>query len=215
MFNKKKWLLLLLTATLVCVSAGCGNETATSSSPSSAPGASSSNQGESTTIPTQPETTAAVESTPSSSAAETTAPPAPTTTTEAPPPPTTTAPTASGMAAGEKATSQTVEFTMLSARKDPNNSSRYLVTFTLKNLDALEHPYTYAQRLHLLAADKTRIPASSLSADGVDLNGKSLASGDSITAEAVFTLPEGFQPVNFTYTYDIMGFGIFTYRLDG
>lgn len=56
---------------------------------------------------------------------------------------------------------------------------------------------------------------SSLSADGVDLNGKSLASGDSITAEAVFTLPEGFQPVNFTYTYDIMGFGIFTYRLDG
>ncbi len=214
MFNKKKWLLLLLTATLVCVSAGCGNETATSSSPSSAPGASSSNQGESTTIPTQPETTAAVESTPSSSAAETTAPPAPTTT-EAPPPPTTTAPTASGMAAGEKATSQTVEFTMLSARKDPNNSSRYLVTFTLKNLDALEHPYTYAQRLHLLAADKTRIPASSLSADGVDLNGKSLASGDSITAEAVFTLPEGFQPVNFTYTYDIMGFGIFTYRLDG
>ena len=214
MFNKKKWLLLLLTATLVCVSAGCGNETATSSSPSSAPGASSSNQGESTTIPTQPETTAAAESTPSSSAAETTAPPAPTTT-EAPPPPTTTAPTASGMAAGEKATSQTVEFTMLSARKDPNNSSRYLVTFTLKNLDALEHPYTYAQRLHLLAADKTRIPASSLSADGVDLNGKSLASGDSITAEAVFTLPEGFQPVNFTYTYDIMGFGIFTYRLDG
>ena len=214
MFNKKKWLLLLLTATLVCVSAGCGTETATSSSPSSAPGASSSNQGESTTIPTQPETTAAVESTPSSSAAETTAPPAPTTT-EAPPPPTTTAPTASGMAAGEKATSQTVEFTMLSARKDPNNSSRYLVTFTLKNLDALEHPYTYAQRLHLLAADKTRIPASSLSADGVDLNGKSLASGDSITAEAVFTLPEGFQPVNFTYTYDIMGFGIFTYRLDG
>ena len=213
MFNKKKWLLLLLTATLVCVSAGCGNETATSSSPSSAPGASSSNQGESTTIPTQPETTAAVESTPSSSAAETTAPPAPTTT-EAPPPPTTTAPTVSGMAAGEKATSQTVEFTMLSARKDPNNS-RYLVTFTLKNLDALEHPYTYAQRLHLLAADKTRIPASSLSADGVDLNGKSLASGDSITAEAVFTLPEGFQPVNFTYTYDIMGFGIFTYRLDG
>lgn len=214
MFNKKKWLLLLLTATLVCVSAGCGNETATSSSPVSAPGASSSSQGESTTTPTQPETTAAAESTPSSSAAETTAPPAPTTT-EAPPPPTTTAPTVSGMAAGEKATSQTVEFTMLSARKDPNNSSRYLVTFTLKNLDALEHPYTYAQRLHLLAADKTRIPASSLSADGVDLNGKSLASGDSITAEAVFTLPEGFQPVNFTYTYDIMGFGIFTYRLDG
>lgn len=214
MFNKKKWLLLLLTATLVCVSAGCGNETATSSSPASAPGASSSSQGESTTTPTQPETTAAAESTPSSSAAETTAPSAPTTT-EAPPPPTTTAPTVSGMAAGEKATSQTVEFTMLSARKDPNNSSRYLVTFTLKNLDALEHPYTYAQRLHLLAADKTRIPASSLSADGVDLNGKSLASGDSITAEAVFTLPEGFQPVNFTYTYDIMGFGIFTYRLDG
>ena len=119
-----------------------------------------------------------------------------------------------GMDIGETAVSQTVEFTLLSAERDPEDASRYLVTFTLKNIDSQEHPYTYAQRLHLLDAEKSRIAASALSAGEEDLTGLALAPGDSITAQAVFSLPDDFQPSSFTYTYDIMGFGLFTYRLD-
>lgn len=150
------------------------------------------------------ETSSFLPAAPSSAAPQTSAPPS-----------TTVPPVVDGMDIGETAVSQTVEFTLLSAERDPEDASRYLVTFTLKNIGTQEHPYTYAQRLHLLDTEKSRIAASALTADGEDLTGLALAPGDSVTAQAVFFLPDDFRLCNFTYTYDIMGFGLFTYRLDG
>lgn len=170
-------------------------------------------------------TTAAPES-PTTTAAATTAAPTTRTTasavkpttaakpTETVPPPvsTTAAHSIKGMAMGRSAESLFVDFQATAAAR---NGTVYTVDFTMTNVAAAPHDYSITQRIKLLDAARTGVTAARLTDrdTGADLNGKSLESGQTVHARASFTLPDGYQPVAFAYTYDIMGFGIFTYLL--
>ena len=89
------------------------------------------------------------------------------------------------------------------------------VEYTLVNISLIDHPHNLSQRLHLLDGNRRNLAAISLTgADGQDLIGQKLKPQESVSARALFEVPGDFVPVAFTYTYDVNGFGIFTYLID-
>lgn len=123
-----------------------------------------------------------------------------------------------GMAIGEKGTSINIETIVSAIGKDEDKKpaksgeTYYYVEITIKNIGTLVHDMSISQRFHLLNASREKVYIESfITVDGRDMNGAKLATGESVTGRALFSVPENFAVMAFTYTFDINGFGIFTY----
>ncbi len=127
----------------------------------------------------------------------------------------------SGLSIGEAGVSINIEVfvTGIGEAEDitptESGNSIYYVDLTIKNIGTADYEMSIQQRFHLLDDNRLKINVDSfISSDGTDLNGTKLLSGESVTGRALFTVPDQFKVAAFTYTFDINGFGIFTYIFD-
>lgn len=119
----------------------------------------------------------------------------------------------SGMKVGETGTSISTNVTVTAAGEADDGS--FYVDITIENVGMVNHELSIAQRFHLLNAQREKVTVKSfIAGDGADLAGKLLTPGQKVSGRAVFELPEGFTVAAFTYTFDIMGFGLFTYLME-
>ena len=118
-----------------------------------------------------------------------------------------------GMKIGETGASINANVTVTAAGKAADGT--FYVDITIENAGITNHELSISQRFHLLNAQREKVTVKSFTAaDGTDMNGKLLTPGQKISGRAVFALPEGFTAAAFTYTFDIMGFGLFTYLIE-
>lgn len=100
--------------------------------------------------------------------------------------------------------------------KTPSNPDSYYfyVDIKIKNISSYTQDMTIMQRFHLLNSLRKKTTVESFTAsDGTDLSSKKLMSGDEAEGRALFAVPNDFEIAAFTYTYDINGFGVFTYLI--
>ena len=120
----------------------------------------------------------------------------------------------SGMKVGETGTSVSTNVTVTAADMAADGS--FYVDITIENVGLVNHELSITQRFHLLNAQREKVTVKSFAdEDGADLSGKLLTPGQKVSGRAVFAPPEGFAVAAFTYTFDIMGFGLFTYLIEG
>jgi len=122
-----------------------------------------------------------------------------------------------GLNIGETGTSLNVEIKVTDAgllETDGGSARKYFVDFSIRNIGLLKHELSADQRLHLLNAERERVVVDSLTdKDGADISGLIMKEGESVDVVAVFILPDDYVVKAFTYTFDIMGFGLLTYVL--
>lgn len=122
-------------------------------------------------------------------------------------------PAITGMKIGETGTSISTTVTVTDAGTADDGT--FYVDITIENVGLINHELSISQRFHLLNAQREKVTVKSFTADdGTDQNGKLLTPGQKLSGRAVFELPEGFTVAAFTYTYDINGFGLFTYLIE-
>ncbi len=81
------------------------------------------------------------------------------------------------------------------------------VTLRMTNKLNTLHQIKLPLQFHLVDAEGERLAAERLEdLTGKDLQAKSIAKDETVEAKAYFTLPDGYTPITFIYTYDYMGF---------
>lgn len=95
------------------------------------------------------------------------------------------------------------------------NQELFYVDITIENVSGNVYDMRIRDRFHLMDAKRYRTDVKSFVDDeGESIAGVRLDDGESIEGRALFVIPEGFEVAAFTYTFDFMGFGIFTYIID-
>lgn len=218
----KRVLPLLIAVVWIAFAAACagdGGDTSSSVASSLSPAPSntetSSTYEESSSVPS-PQASSAVTSAPSAGASSkvTSSTAKPSTSSSSAPPtssPSTSQTPDNRVKIGETFSEQDVVVTVYSITE---SAGEVAVKIYVKNTSVSPHPVNMVQRYHLVNADGERISAVRIEdLTGADVRTKTLATGESLEATAYFTPFAGFDPVTFSYTYDIMGFRSVRYKI--
>lgn len=124
---------------------------------------------------------------------------------------TSTMPADTRLQLGESIVQPDIEATVTSIDQ---TGSEVCVTMTITNKLNAGHVINMPLQFHLLDDERERLKAGRLEdIAGNDLRGKTIATNETIEAKVFFTLPSGYEPITFQYTYDYMGFRSAQYKI--
>lgn len=120
-----------------------------------------------------------------------------------------------GYAINEKAEAINISATVTGMGYMEDADDVFYVDIVIQNTGTTQYSMSAPQRFHLLNYSREKLTVKSVTDEnGNDVSAAKLSPGESISVRALFDRDGSFEVAAFTYTYDIMGFGIFTFPVN-